>query len=228
MSIIKKIVFALLILSTIFILWINVALYTNTSDTVHSKQDIKLQLNFLNEELKNNNLGNRMQELFPEGFIFTNALFGLSWCELGLADTSKQLKAQALKEALYAYEQINTNEAKSIFNTNLKPENGIYCVGWNNYLLSKILMLDTNFENSRIYKKIYINQCEEIMDALQHANTPYLESYAGQSWPADMCVAVASVSNYDKVFKPKYQHVISDWVTKVKSRLDPKTLLIPH
>jgi hypothetical protein len=227
-QLIKKLLWGLLVLFSLFLVWLNVRLYADHFDKIEKKRDIILQLNFLNQELKGNNLGEKMQVQFPEGFIFANVLYGLSWCELGLSDTSRTIKEQALKEALYAYNEINTDKAKSIFSSSLIPENGIFCIGWNNYLLSKILLLDANFENSEAYKKRFLKQCETITSTLQNSHSPFLQSYQGRSWPADMCVAMASVSNHDKIFSPKYATIIADWVLKVKALLDPKTKLIPH
>lgn len=232
MSIIKSVLrigfIGFLLLFTIYLLSTNFNLYSEKFRKAGEERDIILQLNFIGKELKSNNLGKRMQEIFPEGFVFTNVLYGLSWCELGISDSTKTIKAQALNEALYAYNQINTIHAKSIFSSSLIPENGIFYTGWNNYLLSKILLLDSNFNNSREFKIIYVKQCEAISNALVNSNSPFLQSYENQSWPADMCVAMASLSNHDKIFNPKYQTILSDWIINVKAKLDPKTKLVPH
>jgi hypothetical protein len=228
MRLIKKVFFGFFLMFSILIIWINLKLYDDNFNTQQKESDIILQLNFLNTELKNNDLGKRMQKLFPEGFVFTNVLYGLSWCELGISNPKKKTRERALSEALYSYNQINTTDTKSTFSSTVKPKNGIFYLGWNNYLLSKILVLDSNFENCETYKTIYKNQCELIVETLQNSNSPFLQSYENQSWPADMCVAMASVSNYEKIFNEKYKNTISDWVIKVKSKLDPKTKLIPH
>jgi hypothetical protein len=228
MRIIKALFFGFILLASILIVWINLKLYTENLDKKEKREDIICQLNFLNNELKHNNLGERMQKIFPEGFVFANVLYGLSWCELGLSAPLESTKTQALKEALFAYNQINTEQAKLIFDPALEPENGIFYIGWNNYLLSKILLLDSTFENHETYKKLYSKQCEQIATALQKSNTPFLETYKEASWPADMCVAMASISHHDKNFEPKYKNLIADWVAKVKAKLDPKTQMIPH
>lgn len=227
MSLIKKIIFYLIVIFSLFIVWINFNLYFDNFDKQENVEDIILQLNFLGFELKNNNLGDRMQEIFPEGFVFSNVLYGLAWCELGIADSNK--KELALNEAVYAYNEINSIKAKSIFSYNSQTENGIFYLGWNNYLLSKIIFLDSSFSNRNYYyQSKYIQQCYQIVDAMNKNNSPYLESYTNQSWPADMTVAVASLSNHDKIYLPKHQSLITNWIDKVKSKLDPKTNLIPH
>lgn len=169
-----------------------------------------------------------MQNVFPEGFVFANVLYGLSWCEIGLVDSSLSSKEKALNEALYAYNQISSSKAKSIFDPTLNPENGIFYLGWNNYLLSKILLLDTNFNGSRYYKMVYNKNCDLIANALTHNSSPFLQSYQNQAWPADMCVAMASLSNYERINDSRFKNIIKNWVTQIKAKVDPRTKLIPH
>ncbi len=226
----KKLFFGLIFILTLTILWINFKLYSKNFTANEKRTDIILQLNFLETELKANNLGERMQGIFPEGFVFTNALYGLSWCELASSDSINyaNLKGKALHEALFAFNVIDSDKAKSTFDNHLVPKNGVYYLGWKNYLLSKILLLDTNFTDYDRYKTIFINQCEIITAALNQSNSPYLQSYTGQNWPADMFVAMASIKNYDKIYNTKYEDKINKWIKDVKYRLDPKTKMIPH
>lgn len=228
MRIIKNTIWLLLLTTTILIVWLNIKLYTDNLNREERKKDIILQLNYLNRELKTNHLGERMQSIFPEGFVFTNVLYGLSWCEVGLVDTSLYTRKNSLNEALFAYEQISSTKAKSLFDPTLNPENGIFYLGWTNYLLSKLLQLDSSFDGSRYYKIVYNKNCELIVDALTHNNSPFLQSYQNQAWPADMCVAMASLSNYEKFNDTRYHSVVTNWVTAVKSKVDPRTKLIPH
>jgi hypothetical protein len=216
------------LLCTGIIVWINIALYTTCSSTIDKKKEILLQLNFLSGELKNNHLGEKMQAIFPEGFVFTNVLYGLSWCELAIGDTSTTIKQQALQEAIYAFQELNKKTTKGNFDSRLYPEYGIFYCGWRNYLLSKILFVDSNCKNNDALKIIFKAQCDTIVDALQKSNSPYLESYHAQCWPADMCVAMASVSNHEKIFTPKYKPFIKKWLGDIKAKLDKNTTLIPH
>lgn len=86
----RKIIFGLIFIITIALLWINFKLHAENFSTNEKQKDIILQLNFIGSELNYNNLGNRMQELFPEGFVFINALYGLAWCELAISDSLKK------------------------------------------------------------------------------------------------------------------------------------------
>ena len=215
---------------TIPILWINIGLHQEDDSRTEQKEDVQLQLNFLETQLKQNNLGERMQQLFPEGYVFIHALYGLSWCELALADSlqDKKLKEKALQEALYAFDQINSERGMSTFQIELVPEYGIFYCGWKNYLLSKILQVDSTFKGHEAYEAIFKEQSKEIAEAVKQSKSPYLESYTGHAWPADMCVAMASLSNYEKVYTPTFESDIHTWLVKVKSTLDPVTHLIPH
>lgn len=227
-KIVKRIFWGICLVLSILVIWINIQLHSDNFNKSETEKDILKQLNYLKYELNENKLGNKMQAIFPEGYLFSNALYGLAWCELGISDTSKTVKTIALQEALNAYQPISFDEAKSVFNPSMTPQYGVFYLGWNNYLLSKILLLNPNFKNNDKYKKIFIEQCYVITDELKKNNSPFLESYPTQSWPADMCVAMASIRNHDKLFYPKYDTIISDWVAKVKTKLDPKTKLIPH
>lgn len=226
----KYIFLFLVSILTIFLLWINIGLHFEKTSYPERKKDIILQLNYLEDGLKQHWMGEKMQQVFPEGYVFINALYGLSWCELAMSDLDKdsRLKKKAIEEVLFAYGEIKSEKANWMFNNGLSPAKGIYYLGWKNYLLSKLLQIDTTFEGHPEYVRAFKAQCDEIVKALSQSETPFLQSYPQQSWPADMFVAMASLSNYDKIFKPRYKQVINTWVNKVKQRLDPVTRLIPH
>ncbi|MFT4521533.1 MAG: hypothetical protein ACI8ZN_000470 [Bacteroidia bacterium] len=214
---------------SIVILWINLQLYTGSNSIGNQKGDVIKQLNFLENELKTNDLGTRMQNLFPEGLMFVNALYGLSWCELALGDSTDEIvKQRALAEALYSFNEINSSLAQATFHSGLEPEFGIFYCGWRNYLLSKILLVDTSFENAGLFIHTFKAQSQEISLAMERSSTPYLASYGNQFWPGDQFVAMASLSNYNRVFEPRYKSALDAWMEDVKQWLDPFTDLVPH
>jgi hypothetical protein len=229
MKILKYVYLIVIAIVTLLMVSVNFQLHTGNYTAAEKKADIVLHLNYLESELKNNNLGDRMQKIYPEGFVFANALYGLTWCELALSDSNDPaLKEKAVREALYAYNEINSDKAKSTFDRTLLPEYGIFYVGWKNYLLSKILSVDTTFAEHKIYSDMFASQCDVISGNIKGVLSPYLQSYSNQSWPVDMFVAMASLKNYDKIFIPKYESDINDWLLTVKRRPDPATLMIPH
>ena len=62
-------------------------------------EDIIYQLNFLEYKIKQEFLAKKMQQIFPEGYCFTNALYGLTWCELAISNTDSLIQKRALSEA---------------------------------------------------------------------------------------------------------------------------------
>lgn len=225
----KYIYVTVILLITVFIIYINGSLHTQNHTRQDQKDDVLLQLQFLEAELKNNDLGIHMQQLFPEGFVFVNALYGLSWCELSQAfPNDSALKEKALNEALYAYGQLESEQAKSAFPEILIPEHGIFYTGWKNYLLSNLLGIDRKMSKNQQYITLFKDECDRISNALKASKSPYLESYPEQCWPADMFVAIASLNNYDKIIESRYEEQITKWVKDIKKQLDPNTHMIPH
>ncbi|MFC6999738.1 hypothetical protein [Rufibacter roseus] len=214
---------------TLVIGTINLRLLSPAPEYPERREEIILQLNYLEAELKQKDLGGRMQGIFPEGYVFVHALYGLSWAEVALASPQdKDIQVRAAVEALYAYQALDSERGKSTFSDYLKPQYGIFYAGWKNYLLGKLLSLNSPVEKEKHLKKAFINQCEAVAKALQEANSPFLQSYHGQAWPADMFLAMASLAIHDKLYPPKYQAVIQQWLNKVKDNLDPETGLLPH
>jgi hypothetical protein len=211
----------LIIISIITI--INYKLIRNIEYCNDDIKEVLYKLNFLEKEIKEKALADKMQEMYPEGFIFTYALYGLAWCEL--ASVHPNLKSKAIHEALYAYEKINSEAGKLNFFPTANLKFGIFYNGWSNYLLSKILLLDkTNRKLTLEFEK----NCNEIITALNNCESPYLESYTGASWPADMIVGMASVSHFNGIIDNRYQKDIKSWLSRIDTLLDSYTGLIPH
>lgn len=214
---------------TIIVFYFNINLHTESYDRKERIDDVVLQLNFLEEQLKEKNAWVEMQQLFPEGFVFINALYGLAWCELAMAESDNSaFKERAVSEALYAYRMIDSDYGKIVFDQNLSLEYGVFYRGWENYLLSKILSVDTSFNGARFFIETYKDNCNDIISSLKYSETPYLESYFKKAWPADMFVAMASICAHDRLFEPIYENDINLWLQKVEQKLDTATNLFPH
>ena len=226
---IKIIVYTFLLIPIIVLVYINIRLHTipEIENQEETKHDVVLQLNFLEAELKNNNLGAKTQNLYPEGFVFINTLYGLTWTEVAKSEKNEsELFKRALSESRYAYKEISSEYAKSIFDDRLKPEFGIFYRGWKNFLLAKTLSVQTKKDTTETAE--FKASCDSIASAILQSNTPYLESYWNASWPADVFVAVASLKQHDEMFEPKYTTVIKNWLLKVKANLDPETGMLSH
>lgn len=211
------------------VVWVNLQLYTPAPPFPGRKEEVVRQLNYLSHALKKEDAGTQMQYLFPEGFVFLHALYGLSWCELALAlPREKALGQRAAQEALYAYGQINSQEGRSTFPENMTPAYGIFYHGWRNYLLAKLLQLPVMFPERASCLQEFKSNCAAIAKAMRQSSSPFLESYPSQAWPADMFAAVASLRIYDQLYGPVYTQELARWIGQVKERLDPATGLLPH
>jgi len=226
---ILKIIFTIII---VIILYLNISLYYNPT-FINSKgqnynQSVYYQLQHLKNELQNG-AGNQMQMYFPEGFLFINSLYGLSWCNtIKSLDSSSPIYQEGIQEINWVINEVSSEEAKNIFDPSLPLSYGAFYTGWTNYLLGSKLSLQKAKERNLDEVRKFKNTCSRISQAIVNSNTPYLESYGGLSWPADNTCAVASLSLHDEILEPKYEKVISDWIDKVKQSLEPSSGLIPH
>lgn len=223
-----SILFNLLIgLFLCLVIFLNIRLYfgPHFENKAELLEDAHKQLNFLGEDIHNNDLGKHMQDIFPEGFVFTNALYGLSCAEIAANPNSGGLrKSYYLSEARFAFDEINSGYAKQNFIQSMSPEYGMYYMGWKNYLLGKIISAQNHIDSAELV--LFKNNCKLISEVFN--NKFYPPSYPNSSWPADAVLGIATLKQHDKLFEPQYDSLIKDWVQKVKLNLDSVTGLIPH
>ena len=213
------------------LLFFNVRLYYKPRYVSHGDlslhQGLTDQLNFLESEM---HLGAawEMQRLYPEGFVFMNALYGLSWAELAKAlPPQDTLGLHARQELDWVLAELTSEEARRTFNKNLNPEYGIFYRGWSNYVLGRSLEVIPRNEWDSLSVQQFRQSCSDIIHALGNRESPFLESYYQACWPADMVVAMASVAIAERLFPGEYEAGIQGWLEKVKNRTD-EFGLIPH
>ena len=223
-TLLKIIVAAPFIVLCALILLINTRLLFGPSTTPSSIRLLK-ELRSLKSEI-NNGADVNMQQLYPEGFVFLNALYGLAWCNFANASKeSESLYAEAHTQIQLSWERIDSPLGRSNFTRELSPEYGAFYLGWNNYLLAKKLLLEpaSNRSPSELIK--YQATSDSIAAAL--TNHTYPVSYYGAAWPADVVVCMASLAAYDKLIDDRYHPLILNWVSQVKARYDDHGM-IPH
>lgn len=185
------------------------------------RTDIVAQLRFLRSEL-NSGLGQEMQSLFPEGHFFAHALYGLAWTDIARADPAH--RSEGLREARWSLEQLESPAGRAVFDADLRPAHGVFYAGWSTRLRGAVIELAGPGapESAR-----FTADCAELAAAFA-AHGPFLQAYPGQAWPVDSVVAVAALRLHDRIFTPRFEPVIADWLTSARSRLDPATGLLPH
>lgn len=211
-------------LLTSWLVWTNIALHTAPPiGDERELQELRRQLSFL-EDRVHRGLGADMQMLFPEGSVFTHALYGLAWC--GYAQRiqgSDTLRSHALREARWAMSQIEREEVQGRFPVAAEPKFGAFYCGWRNFLLGSILAFGSGTSDEIGRYEVY---SAELENAYSRSESPFLESYTNMAWPADNAVAVASLAQHGR-FCGTESSVIPDWLERVKLCLDERGM-VPH
>ncbi len=192
---------------------------TTNTDLLYGLRHLKKQIHA--------GAADEMQQVYPEGFVFLNALYGLAWIDLAVkAPRESALFDEAVRETNWAIEQIDSPKAKATFSAGMSPAYGAFYNGWSGYLLGKSVLLAGPDRHKR-QSLAFLTACERIGQALAQCESPHLQSYPGAAWPADGVLCVATLALHDRIYPPKYQAVIQRWLRLTKANHDPLGL-IPH
>jgi len=208
-------------LITFLALVVNLRLYTGAD-----ADDVIEQLRFIRSALENGT-ADEMQAYFPEGYFFSYALYGLTWIDTGIRQD--ELREQALTEARWALEHLDSDAGRAVFSPSLNPHYGVFYVGWSNWLRGGILKMQPADARDEAEVERFRLEADNLAAAYADSQTPFLPAYPGQAWPVDNVVAVASLALYDSMFAPqRYTDTISRWLEAAQNHLDPATGLLPH
>lgn len=187
---------------------------------------VQRQLAFLRTAL-HEGAGDEAQQLFPEGYFFLHALYGLSWVELGMREPERE-RSEALREARWALERLDSATGRAPFSADLVPSYGVFYRGWCNWLRGGVLGLQPAADRDPDELRRFADDSAALGAAFDAAKTPYLTAYPGQAWPVDSTVAMASLRLHDRLLAPRFAATADRWLREVRQRLDPRTGLVPH
>jgi hypothetical protein len=215
----------------VLLLYWNIALYYQPVITIDhgyaQDEDLLCELRGLRRAM-HAGAADDMQQLYPEGYIFMHALYALAWAEVAArSEVEGVVFDEAFREVENSCRQLSTNAAREIFDELLPLSYGAFYQGWYNYVTGKKLLLQAPSKRSAGEVEAFQRRCEDIARAIQSTETPYPASYRFGTWPADATVGVASLALHDKLFVPKYNHVMATWIVRVRQKLDSHGL-IPH
>ena len=208
---------------------------------------LRQQLN-ANAKVLTSSAPRRMQQIFPEGFYFCHVLHGLTWVEAAQRDAS--LIQEAISNAKVAYENLDSQEGRDAFPSDLPPDHGAFYSAWKVHLLAGIVMLQMQ-EGQDVSSKEEPSKeepskeealtepetdlaelqglCDDWQRLLKAVPSPFFESYHGAIWPCDTLPAIHAMKTCDRITdQDKYQVTIDQWLKDVKQTLDSETGLIPH
>jgi len=232
LKILRIIISVILVLAIFGIIYANYNLYYQPclikQNGVIINYDLLKQLNYLEYEL-DDGVDFEMQRLYPEGFFFSNLLYGLAWCEFAVdLPEGSTLKNKAVNEAISSLDKLKQDYCRQSFNKNLPLQFGAFYFSWTNYLRAKILMLSNSFPGrDRIISEFNFN-CDTLSKIILTSESPFFESYPEQYWPADILPGIASLSLHNKLFNNKYDSTIAYWFDMVESIKNPGVIIFPH
>jgi len=186
------------------------------------------QLQFIQHELADG-AAERMQHIFPEGYVFTWALYGLASSQVAtqLGGTDSR-QSHHLEEAKRAVEQVYSARARSTFSADFEPPYGAFYSSWSLYLLAEYIRAAGPDGVSAALLRSFEDGCAQFAEVLNRSNTPFLPSYFNAAWPADTAVGIAALGVHDLTFSPKYVDTIERWVSQSRARLDPDLAALSH
>ncbi|HEX8627516.1 MAG TPA: hypothetical protein VF755_05035, partial [Catenuloplanes sp.] len=167
------------------------------------------------------------QRLFPEGYFFLHALYGLSWVELGVGEPVGD-RATALREARWALQRLDSPSGRAPFSAGLTPPYGVFYRGWSNWLRGGVLRLQPAGQRDPGELRRFVDDSVALGAAFNASASPYLTAYPGQAWPVDSTVAIASLRLHDSLLPAQFNGTVQRWLRGVRQRLDPGTGLLPH
>lgn len=216
-----------------FILYVNVALYNapvcDPSQQGFVNVDAWKQLQFLKRMLQEENAGDEMQLMYPEGYVFIYALYALAWCDIVEVLPPESTNWQAgMREIAFSLNALDSPTGKRVFNPDLPLTYGAFYRGWVAYVRGRYLQMRIPAESDSLTMLQFQSECDAIAQAISRTDKPYLESYRDLAWPADNIVCLAALALHDRIAGPRFREVRYEWLRRIKSSLVLEYELIPH
>ncbi len=169
----------------------------------------------------------QMQSVYPEGYVFMNAIYALAWCEAVRGGGPDQAARQeAASELQWALQALESEAARQIFRPDLRPlAYGAYYRGWTAYVQGKYISM---MPEDTLVANAFKHNCADIAMAIRVHQTPWLDSYEGMAWPADNVVCLAALALHDQLFTPAFAAERTTWLQRIQQATEPATGLIPH
>ncbi|NET36926.1 MAG: hypothetical protein F6K19_33680 [Cyanothece sp. SIO1E1] len=166
------------------------------------------QLQYLRQQLEGGAAA-EMQAIYPEGAVFTYALYGLAWADVLSHSSQNQKHYEMGLDALdRTMEFLLSEEARQPFSPELALTYGAFYQGWTSYLLGRKIQLTPPSDYDSVSVQVFKEKCQRITSAFTASDRPYLSSYSNGSWPADNLLCLAALVLHDQLFPPIYQSVI--------------------
>jgi hypothetical protein len=172
-----------------------------------------------------NNADAQMQNLYPEGYVFMNAIYALAWSSFLQDQAQRSFVEEGVSEIQKACHKIDSPEGRAVFSPDLPLAYGAFYQGWSAYVLGNKLHLQKLINTDSKEIERFQLQCAMIAKAL--SQNPFPESHPQAAWPADAVICAAALSLHDRIFTPRYSSVLKKWIINLGNITDSNGL-IPH
>lgn len=219
----KRVLLAAISLALVLLLVVNVRLHRPGN-----LGTAEAQLRSLEEKL-GNGAAEEMQELFPEGYVFTWSLYGLSSAQL-----ARQLppddarRPHLLAETRRALAAVRSEKGREIFDAEMDRPYGAFHTSWSLLLLAEYVRAAGPRNVPPEVLAEFTREADRFAQALGRYGSPFMESYPEQVWPGDTSPGIAALGIYDATVGPRYGAVIRQWVADARARMDPRLHALTH
>lgn len=165
-----------------------------------------------------------MQEIFPEGRVFTLALYGLAWVDVGRGTRDGALRARALAEARRALALAYAPRSRLGYGEAGGLPHGMFYEGWTAHLHAGTLHLGGGAAGDTAFRAA----CDRLDAAFRGGGGPFLDSYPGMAWPGDNAAGAAALRSCGTLLHPRYTQTAEAWLRAALRHADPATGLLPH
>jgi|GEM_PF-1387940 len=157
-----------------------------------ANRSINNQIDYL-DKIMSEGYDDQLQLRFPEGKIFSNAIFSLAVIEFCNEHECDSTYSEIVDRNI---DRMLSQKAMDNFDAEINPKNGIFYNGWTNLVLKK-------YQNSRLFnlshQKDFTNEHREILNQRimksQKDSLRILDSYLDLNWPADNIIGILSIDN---------------------------------
>ncbi|MFT6334986.1 MAG: hypothetical protein ACJATI_001732 [Halioglobus sp.] len=201
-------------ISLILYFSINIAVPYNT---FLRNRSIENQINYINRILSEG-YDDELQDRYPEGKVFSNAIFALSVIEY--SNRSKKFKKQYSRILDQRVEVLISESTTVSFVEDMIPRFGAFYNGWVNLVLKKYInsglfeLSDSQSEIKSAHKQLSNALIKPQFDSIR-----VLDTYPGSYWPADNLVGILSLEN---------KLIQELWLNKVICASETESKLINH
>jgi len=157
------------------------------------KRSIEHQITYLDGIFKRG-YDDELQRRFPEGKVFSNAIFSLSVLDYTAKNAIEDKRYSKIVDRCIG--RLFSEYATNKFSENMSPKFGVFYNGWTNYVLYK-------YKNHHLFQ--YSTMGKEILKmndtinkrilSVQLDSMRILDSYPGAIWPADNLIALISMED---------------------------------